>query len=454
MNKTELAAKWGKYTDTNKLVDDIATLFTTYNHRHSEHGICVMLDEYFTNKEPLIRLFATSNHYIGNMRIRLPKEMERYQSANEIRSFCNMFPINIKAYDIIWSYTDDNGKTMHDYLKTGSKLVNMSQFKNKTFIQQAAERKLNLSKFDLDGYTDQSKTKASNFASLMDYMGQNPQSLLQHNTAIYANRIDPSLKLREGLKTSRAFNKICEAYGLHNAEINVYERQDATTGEVKRANKYDKLFAEYSDMVSQLKRPVDFIISLNPYDYLTMSFGVNWASCHSIDKNNIRGINGSYHGQYCSGTMSYMLDKTSIITFVIDRNGDPQNDGKIYRNMFHYSDYRLLQARVYPQGNDGLTDLYTVFRTFVQEELSELLDVSQESWVDDGVRCRMMNEYTRTFGTHYKDYCFNSGCNISRISTKASATPIVKIEIGHDPICPRCGRTHANSNVLSHDYCD
>ena len=64
MNKSELKTMWGKYVDTDKLVDDIMTLLTTYNHRNSEHGVCTMLHTFFTNKEPLIQKFISSLLYL------------------------------------------------------------------------------------------------------------------------------------------------------------------------------------------------------------------------------------------------------------------------------------------------------------------------------------------------------------------------------------------------------
>ena len=66
MAKHDLSEKWSKYCNTDKLVDDIMELLRENGHRCSEHGVCVLLDTYFTNKEPLIKLFMTSKHYIGD----------------------------------------------------------------------------------------------------------------------------------------------------------------------------------------------------------------------------------------------------------------------------------------------------------------------------------------------------------------------------------------------------
>lgn len=62
--KANLKEAWGQYCDTDKLVDDVMSLLTKYNHRNSEHGVCIMLNEYFTNKKDLIELLQKSEHYM------------------------------------------------------------------------------------------------------------------------------------------------------------------------------------------------------------------------------------------------------------------------------------------------------------------------------------------------------------------------------------------------------
>jgi hypothetical protein len=210
------------------------------------------------------------------------------------------------------------------------------------------------------------------------------------------------------------------------------------------------MFAEYSDAVSGLCRKLTYVISVNPYDYLTMSFGKSWASCHTIDKNNRRNMPNSYSGQWCGGTLSYMLDSTSIITYVVDKGEDVQTSGKIYRNMFHYGNNILVQSRVYPQANDGATDLYKKFRDFMQTEMAAILGLENNLWtIKPGTgACR---DWTRTHGSHYSDYVSFSSCNVTYPSERKG--DIHSIDIGHDGICPYCGESHSMSSWLSHGTC-
>ena len=444
MNKADLN-QYNVHTNVSDLVDEISTLLKTYNHRYSEHGICTMLDTYFQNKSALIEMFKKSPHYVGDMRIRIPIEMARTDSANDVRAFCNAFTSNINAYNILTTFTDESGKTAFDYLKTGKRLVKVSDLDS----LNSTDRLVHLNQFDhgREMRYNKSVERYNKFADIMGWMAGNYQTTISSRTASRIDAQDNSLKVRQGMKTSRVFNKICETYGVHNAAINKVEATNLTTGEVRVSNKYDKLFAQYSDMVSSLKRNVDFIISLNPYDYLTMSFGVNWASCHSIDKTNKRNISGSYSGQYCAGTMSYMLDNNSIITYVIERDGDA-HDGKIYRNMFHYNTNTLIQSRGYPQGNDGNTDLYTIFRELMQTEVAAMLNKPNE-WVNIGGRDEI-SDVVWSDGVQYPDYRYNRGCNMSGLRDEVCVN---EFRIGALPICTKCGATHSIKNMLSHSSC-
>jgi hypothetical protein len=110
----------------------------------------------------------------------------------------------------------------------------------------------------------------------------------------------PEVRVHVGEKTSRVVNKICKYLG--------YDKH----------TDYNREFAKYADALSPMIIKRHTILSLNPLDYLTMSFGNSWASCHTIDKANKRRMPNSYEGQYSSGTMSYMLDPSSMVLYTVD----------------------------------------------------------------------------------------------------------------------------------------
>lgn len=427
MNKNDIKTKWGQYTDTDKLVDDMMALLTKYGHRCTEHGVCCVLEKFFTNKEPLIKLLQKSDNYAGDLRIVLDEQIERYANHAEIRSWMKYFPDRVSANKYIRKQTDANGKTMADYLKIGKTKVSIKDLEDKDLQTAVSKRKEKLDEFTYDGFTRTSIEEYERFLVVAKYFRDITSSTLDDEQSEYLKSYD----IHKGTKTSRAFNKICNKFG------------------VDKSPNYNKEFARYADMVSGLKRDIKFFISVNPLDYLTMSFGVNWSSCHTIDKHNIRNISYS-SGGYCGGTMSYMLDTTSIITYVHDTMPENCETGKVYRNMFHLGDDGLLlQNRIYPQGNDGCTDLYKAFRSIVHKELTPILRLENNKWIKSNSSISVTS-----FGVHYKDYNYNDSCNIS-YPTERPQCKNQSMTVGSTGVCPYCGRSTQglSSSYLGHHDC-
>lgn len=437
MLKEDLKRMWGKYTDTDKLVDDIMELLTEYGHRNTEHGVCSLLDKFFEKKHPLIEGIIRSEHYAGNLRIVTTKEFEREISVGDVRNFCDSFLRLIDASKIILRKVDNSGKTVEDYALAGFKRLNAKNLLDEKWQNTVAEWNNEVNKiftmFTEAGDTIESQEKLMQLTKILRYFRSILSPTLDDAAAAKLNSICADLKVASGMKTSRAFNRACVLFGID------------------KSKKYNGLFQPYADMVSSKKRQLDFVISVNPYDYLTMSFGNSWASCHTIDKNNVRRMPNDYSGAYCGGTISYMLDSVSIITYVVGNGADVQKSGKIYRNMFHYSGYALIQGRVYPQGNDGCTDLYKTFRLFMQEAISPLIGLNENKWTKSG---RSVGDYVAdSFGVHYRDYFHYSSCNVSYPSEKKAEVNAREMIIGSWGICPYCGKAFSENNRLSHPMC-
>lgn len=427
--KEALKEAWGQYCDTDKLVDNVMTLLTKYGHRNTEHGVCTMLNEYFTNKKDLIELFQKSAHYMGDMRIMIDIELERENNADDIYLFCKNFYNNVGASKLILKYEDEYGKKIDDYIRTGIKCITA-----KDLMKPEVVAKLKNLTDARNKFADDKATLASHAIENECYNAMRNFMMFSLSTIDeeFSESMDAKYKVREGMKTSRAFNRVCGFYGID------------------KLPKYNKLFAKYADMVSGLKRKLKFFISVNPIDYLTMSFGVNWASCHTIDKENRRGMDNAYSGMYCGGTVSYMLDSTSIVTFVHNHVPTNWEDGKIYRCMFHYGKNILVQGRVYPQGNDGRTDLYKVFRNYVQNVLAPILGLTDTVWKkkENGDVINNVDSY----GVHYRDYTTFEDCNVSYPRERSESRDNV-ISIGHSGICANCGKPITENGRISHCFC-
>lgn len=435
MMKAELKERWGIYCDTDKLVDDMMALLTKYHHRNTENGVGEILNTYFTNKENLIKMFMTSNNYVGNMRICVDVELARDSNVNEITDFCNTFARKVGAQDLIYKYQDEDGKTLKDYMKVGVKKFKATRLcygDTRESLYALAEKR---SQFDENGVTRESISEYDKFWKMIYDFRYSPGVGLRAETVNTLTRHQINGKFVTGMKTSRAFNRVCSIYG------------------VDKLPNYNKMFAEYADMVSGLKRKLKFYISLNPLDYLTMSFGNSWSSCHTIDKKNERNMPNSYQGMHCGGTLSYLLDGTSIITYIHTHATEDHEEGKLYRNMFHLDNGTLVQGRIYPQGNDGATDLYKTFRRFMQIELTQLLNLQADDWLK---KSSGFSGNIASYGVHYRDYDHFGECNVSYPREMPAASTNV-VTVGHARICPNCGfevDDSEDSGFLDHEDCD
>lgn len=260
------------------------------------------------------------------------------------------------------------------------------------------------------------------------------------NVAAYINLRMPGAHVHEGEKLTRAVNKVCKAIGID--KIKIMETNPATGRQ--RDVGYNRQFAIFSDCMSPLQIVRHTVLSVSPLDYLTMSFGNSWASCHTIDKANIRNSSGTtYEGMYSSGTVSYMLDKVSMVLYTVDGSyygNEYWNEDKIIRQMFHWGEEKLIQGRLYPQSNDGYRDAYKPYREIVQKLISEVYDFPNRWVVSKNIR-----EAVRTEGTHYKDYECYSDCTISKIRDNEND---ITFTIGHDPICIYCGQEHSEEESI------
>jgi hypothetical protein len=118
--------------------------------------------------------------------------------------------------------------------------------------------------------------------------------------------------------------------------------------------------------------------------------------------------------------------------------------------MYHYDNNLFIQSRLYPQGNDGATNLYDKFRDYVIDEFTELLGIEGEwrSVVGNG-HC---NEHARSASgsMHYPDYSYNRGTGIFYPVNNEPSIRRHVMTIGHQPICVKCGKTLRDGGRLTH----
>lgn len=375
----------------NTLMDNITRLLEEYDYVYNDSAVAKIINTWAVNNGDLINHFKKHPHYVeGKFIIAFQNDFSREIDISKVNQFA------------IWLTRDSVLEVMREYCPQDIK-------------DRAKEQNCVWLPYDMWSIT----------RDLSEYAEQ----FISEETETKLNRIFPFAHAHKGQKTSRVFNKILTHLGY------------------AKHPEYNREYAKFADALSPLKITRHTVLSINPMDYLTMSFGNSWASCHTIDKGNLRGMPNAYHGMYSSGTISYMLDSTSMVFYTVEANYDGTDywtQPKVNRQMFHWGEEKLIQGRLYPQDNDGNAAGYTPFRNIVQSIMATIYDMPNLWVVKKGISeaCRFINSR----GTHYRDYANFENCNVS---LPKDWTNDNEITVGHDPICIECGYEHHSSDSIN-----
>lgn len=444
-----------------ELIEEMTVLLKEYDYHPTEKGLNAIIDEWSINKADIIRLFEKHPNYNGKYQIAFDADYDRelnYNAIQKFKEYLNKYLVANEIHMDGYSYSEacklrNNFERISDYMKTLNNMhLGVAKLNEKCVeyyeseynrLEMLANRITNYIRtinyrtfgnyvFEKDVWYN----TISKFIDFLDLFGYISEPLA---TEYFADRINdwyPSVKAVKGQKVSRIVNKVCCLLGIDKYED------------------YNKEFAKFSDAVNPLSIKRHTVLSCHPIDYLTMSFGNSWASCHTIDKHNKRDMPDAYSGGYSGGTMSYMLDETSVVFYTVDAKytgNQLELEPKINRNMFHIGEYKIIQARVYPQSNDDTDGIYTKIRNIVQKVIADCMDKPNLWKLRKGTdECK---EVTNTIGVHYRDYLSFDSCNVSYLKLDDSGSVnTTKIKIGHNPICPCCGKTHdSEENIECYD---
>lgn len=374
------------------LFDSMTDLLKEYDYDYNDHAIYSIIDTWAERKSDLITAFKKHPNYLpGQFCIAFTSNYEREIDFTQINSFVD------------WMF-----RTCAPECR--------DQLPEKILAE------LNSSFWPLN--TPSCATEVFNRLAT-DWGGRT----VCDDMANYVNEKMPDIHAHSGEKTSRLVNRIC-------TYLNYNKHPD-----------YNKEFAKFADALSPITIKRHTVLSLNPLDYLTMSFGNSWASCHTIDKENKRKMPNSYEGQYSSGTISYMLDPSSMVFYTVDASYDGNEywtQPKINRQMYHYQHEKLIQGRLYPQANDSHSETYSPYRAIVQEIISSVFDFPNLWMLKKGTK--HIGEVVHSYGTHYRDYYNFNTCTLS---TRKENTDKNAVIIGALPICIECGNEHHAENNIN-----
>ncbi len=254
------------------------------------------------------------------------------------------------------------------------------------------------------------------------------------------------ITVTEGEKCSRVWNKFYKTLGATSLTD-----KDPEHPENKDFKSYDKIFAKLADSLNPMKIERISLLSLHPNDYINMSNGTGWQSCHRAGTSS----NATDRGGYFGGSMSYMLDEVTAILYTIDKKFDGTNysmEPKIKRQVVCFGEDWFMTSRLYPSSFDGKDSEYEPYRNFVQQVYSECLDIPN-LWVIKKSAHEYNNEcFTTTKNSaHYPDYIYSGNNVVISYPKDKKINNLNVITIGSALICPHCGMEHNRKNNI---YCD
>lgn len=454
-----------------KLIAQGRTLLETYDYLTSDNGVGAIIDRWAQNKGWIINLLRKHPNWDEEkMMIVFSHDWHRERNQSEVENFVywckgkidDLVPMEeVRISGMLYSEARDAYSNLSCTYNNVTYLYSLKDavlYLKPDAIAVATEEMNRLAKiyrqFDADdkkriGYhvymrADYDKRKACYefFDEIDRYESHLADNELATRLTAIAKKAGVDLRFAARQKVSRIVSKFAHAIGLDKVKEIGPDRNG-----VDRDYGWNYKFAMFADAVNPLTYVRHTIISVNPIDYWTMSFGNSWSSCHTIDKTNKRNVDTehNYHGMYSAGTQSYMQDKASIVMYTVRAEYDGRDfeqQDKMNRCMFHIGNDKMVQGRVYPDGrsDDGDKSLSAQFREVMQMVLAQCLETPNLWTVRKGVK--ECENVTDSYGLHYRDYENYDDCTVSFLKHDDGSLNYSPIEIGEDTICPNCGRTH------------
>ena len=171
------------------------------------------------------------------------------------------------------------------------------------------------------------------FNAVISLLSLSASREISEREAKLINRLGYYKEMRSGMKRSRVINTVFKEYPIgDDHKIDATKFTDGHEEGDRNYLSYNKLFAKAADDTNPLKIKRITVLSVNICDFLLMSNGNSWSSCHFINRS------GAYQGCYKAGTLSYSNDGTSMCFYTL-----PETYGGIWKRK-SYDNYSFMKT--------------------------------------------------------------------------------------------------------------
>lgn len=253
---------------------------------------------------------------------------------------------------------------------------------------------------------------------------------------------DIARMLKAGTKITKFAHKCFTQWNKSTGEVvDVTKLVDDHEPDDRTYNSFDKLYAKFADHLSELTIKKITLVSLHFCDFMLMSNGNSWSSCHYINSHGIfHEDNGnSYSGCYKQGCLSYALDEPSLLLYTLPSTYKGEKyyrEPKMSRMCCQYKDSILITGKCYPSNKD---EYITRYRQTMQLILSTVENMPN-LWTFSRSVDKITNFVaTNSRGAHYRDYEMSKQKPTISICRYFNADLDNRMTIGHEGYCVHCG---------------
>ena len=371
--------KYAEYVEgqTNIVLDKCGI----YGYAEDRNGLMENIEMSIEAKSWLFDIFKNSPYHNGKGQLIIPMEIERPLDRDEISYFASYVENIANKYllkeSVIDGYTYRCVENEIDEIYRYIAAVNYMNvydddviLKGKPFSEYREQYQKLVTirhKFEVDTYrrngkyVDREVCDLYDKACLISITIRNCVGRTLENEDDISNLSDafPHSQCREGAKITRVIQKCLKELGLYQLAM---ENEKET---------FNKEYAKWCDAVSPHTITKWSVLSINFVDYITMCHGNSWTSCLNTDKHRNFTSGHFSDGFNSRRVLDYALDSTTMVFYTIDENyngDDWELQPKNTRQLFHFGQGKLVQARLYPKGN---RELYTQYRENVESLLAE-----------------------------------------------------------------------------------